>query len=128
MNPRVYAILKSIAQVWLPALGTLVVAIEAIWGITLLDPDKVVSTIVAVDAFLGAGLGLAAKTGQGLDGQIVVSDSKMLINLDTDPGKLGGRSEVRFKVKAPEEPAVFEMTRAGNRAEPVTESDVDLEH
>lgn len=114
MNSRLYAILKSIAQVWLPALGTLVVTVQAIWGFTQVDAAHIVATIMAVDTFLGVGLGLASATGQGLDGHVVVDNSdpekqKVIINVDTDLDKLGGRNELRLKVKPPNDSSVFTL-------------------
>ncbi len=57
MSNKVYDWMKWIAQVLLPALGTLYAALGAAlgWG----NVDMVVSVIMAVDAFLGALLGLS---------------------------------------------------------------------
>lgn len=52
-----YDILKRIAQYVLPALGTLYFAIASIWGLPY--GEEVVGTITAVDAFLGAILGIS---------------------------------------------------------------------
>ena len=57
MNNKVYDILKWIAQILLPALGTFYFAIATIWSLPA--PDAVVGTITAVDAFLGAVLGIS---------------------------------------------------------------------
>ena len=54
---RAYDILKWIAQVILPALGTLYFALSNIWGLPY--ADKIVGTITAVDAFLGIILGIS---------------------------------------------------------------------
>ena len=58
MNDKVYDILKLIAQVILPALGTLYFAIAQIWGLPY--GEEIVGTITAVDAFLGAVLGISS--------------------------------------------------------------------
>ena len=58
MSNKVYDILKWIAQILLPALGTLYFALSKIWGLTL--ATDVVGTIAAVDTFLGALLGLSS--------------------------------------------------------------------
>ena len=55
---KTYDVLKWIAQILLPALGTLYFAIASIWGLPA--PEQVVGTIVAVDAFLGIILGLSS--------------------------------------------------------------------
>lgn len=57
MNDKIYDILKKIAQYWLPALGTLYFAIANIWGLPY--AEQIVGTITAVDAFLGAILGIS---------------------------------------------------------------------
>ncbi len=57
MSNKVYDWMKWIAQVLLPALGTLYAALGAAlgWG----NVDVVVSVIMAVDAFLGTLLGIS---------------------------------------------------------------------
>ena len=57
MNNKVYDVLKWIAQILLPALGTFYFALATIWNLPA--PDAVVGTITAVDAFLGAILGIS---------------------------------------------------------------------
>ena len=55
-NSKIYDALKFIAQIVLPAAGTLYFALSQIWGLPL--GEEVVGTITAVDAFLGALLRL----------------------------------------------------------------------
>ena len=57
MSNKVYDILKFIAQIVLPALGTMYFALSAIWGFPY--GEQIVGTITAVDAFLGAILGIS---------------------------------------------------------------------
>ena len=52
MSNKVYDILKFIAQIVLPALGTLYFALAGIWGFPY--GEEIVGTITAIDAFLGA--------------------------------------------------------------------------
>lgn len=52
MSNKVYDVLKFIAQIILPALGTLYFALAGIWGFPY--GEEIVGTITAVDAFLGA--------------------------------------------------------------------------
>ena len=52
MSNKVYDILKYIAQIVLPALGTFYFAIAKIWGFPY--ASEIVGTISAVDALLGA--------------------------------------------------------------------------
>ena len=52
MSNKVYDVLKYIAQIVLPALGTLYFALAKIWDFPY--GAEIVGTISAVDAFLGA--------------------------------------------------------------------------
>lgn len=57
MSNKVYDVLKFIAQILLPAIGTLYFALAKIWGLPY--AAEIVGTISAVDAFLGAVLGIS---------------------------------------------------------------------
>lgn len=57
IDNKTYDILKYIAQYVLPALGTLIFAICSIWHLPY--GEQIVGTITAVDAFLGALLGIS---------------------------------------------------------------------
>ena len=57
MTNKVYDVLKFIAQILLPAIGTLYFALAEIWGMPY--ASEIVGTITAVDAFLGAMLGIS---------------------------------------------------------------------
>lgn len=59
MSNETYDKLKFIAQIILPALGTLYFALASIWGLPY--GEQIVGTITAVDAFLGACLGISTK-------------------------------------------------------------------
>lgn len=54
MKDKTYDILKFIAQIFLPALGTLYFALASIWGLPY--GEQIVGTITAIDTFLGAVL------------------------------------------------------------------------
>lgn len=58
MSNKVYDILKWIAMVVLPALGTLYFAFAGIWGLPF--GEEIVGTIMAVDTFLGTVLGISS--------------------------------------------------------------------
>ncbi len=60
MDNKTYDILKFIAMIVLPALGTLYFTLAAIWGLP--NSNEVVGTITAIDTFMGALLGLSTKT------------------------------------------------------------------
>ena len=57
MSNKVYDVLKWIAQILLPALGTLYFALAGIWNFPY--AEAVVGTITAVDTFLGVILGIS---------------------------------------------------------------------
>ena len=57
MSNRVYDVLKFVAQILLPALGTLYFALAQIWSFPY--AEEIVGTITAIDAFLGALLGIS---------------------------------------------------------------------
>ena len=58
MRNNMYDVLKWIAMVVLPAIATLYFALAGIWGFPY--GEEVVGTITAIDAFLGALLGISS--------------------------------------------------------------------
>ena len=58
MSNKVYDILKWIAMVVLPAIGTLYFALAGIWGWPF--GEQIVGTLTAVDTFLGVILGISS--------------------------------------------------------------------
>lgn len=58
MNNQTYDVLKYIAQIVLPAVGTLYFALSQIWGLPY--GEEIVGTITAIDAFMGALLGISS--------------------------------------------------------------------
>lgn len=58
LSNKAYDILKWIAQILLPAVGTLYFALAGIWGLPY--GEQVVGTITAVDTFLGVVLGISS--------------------------------------------------------------------
>ena len=57
MSNKTFDVLKYIAQIVLPAIATLYFALAQIWGLPY--GEQVVGTITAIDAFLGALLGIS---------------------------------------------------------------------
>ena len=57
MDNKTFDILKYVAQIVLPAIGTLYFALASIWGLPY--GEQIVGTITAIDAFLGALLGIS---------------------------------------------------------------------
>lgn len=60
LDERVYKILKYIAQIALPAVGTLYFALAGIWEFPY--GEEIVGTITAIDTFLGVLLGISTAT------------------------------------------------------------------
>lgn len=58
MSNKVYDVLKWIAMVVLPAVGTLYFALAGIWGFPY--GEQIVGTITAVDTFIGVVLGISS--------------------------------------------------------------------
>ena len=58
MSDKLFDILKYIQRIGLPALGTLYFALSSIWGLPY--GEQIVGTITAIDAFLGALLGISS--------------------------------------------------------------------
>ena len=59
MSNKVYDVLKWIAMVVLPAIGTLYFALASIWGFPY--AEEIVGTITAIDTFLGTTLWTSPK-------------------------------------------------------------------
>ena len=74
MTGKTYDVLKYIAQIVLPALGTLYFALANIWGLPYCE--QIVGTITAVDAFLGILLGISSdqyyKSGRDIAGTLEI--------------------------------------------------------
>ena len=58
LSNKQYDILKWVAQILLPALGTLYFALAGIWGFPF--GEQIVGTITAIDSFLGVILGISS--------------------------------------------------------------------
>lgn len=58
LSNKAYDTLKYIAQIVLPAVGTLYFALSVIWGLPY--GEQIVGTVTAVDAFLGALLKISS--------------------------------------------------------------------
>lgn len=58
MSDKLYDTLKWIAQILLPALGTLYFALAGIWNFPY--AEAIVGTITAIDTFIGVLLGISS--------------------------------------------------------------------
>lgn len=105
-----YDVLKELAMVWLPALGTLYFALAGIWDLPA--AEKVVGTIVAIDTFVGIILHLSSRayatSDDRFDGEINVSETEQkksidLVLKDLDPNEVEKQDQLLFKVNKPTE-------------------------
>jgi Putative phage holin Dp-1 len=105
LSSRAYDVIKWLALIGLPALGSLYFALAQIWGLP--NAEKVVGTIMVIDTFLGALLSLSAKSyaksEAKYDGSIEVEQlpdgvKRYSLELNGDPSKLDEQSQVVFKV------------------------------
>lgn len=102
---KLYDWLKYLAQIVLPALGTLYFTLAGIWSLG--SGGEVVGTIMAIDLFLGVLLGISQMNynkAVSQAGELHVNDGQLLFQLDEEKAniekiKQGGTKEVRFKVK-----------------------------
>lgn len=98
---KTYDILKYVAQIVLPAVGTLCFALNTIWGLPF--GKEIVGTITVLDAFLGAILKISTNSYTG-DGVMFVDDSDpnksvYRMELNSDVELLADKDSVTFQVK-----------------------------
>lgn len=100
---KAYDFLKKVAQLYLPALGTLYFALAQIWHLP--SPEEVVGSVMAVDAFLGAVLHISTQSYQndpnrtaGTLELIPSEDGTQMKLTSVDPQKLLTQPEVTFKM------------------------------
>ncbi len=105
LSNQAYDVLKFIAQIFLPAFGTLYFTLASIWGLP--SAEEVVGTIMASDAFLGVLLSLTTKSYNNsdakYDGQINVVQQEdftkqFMLELNSDPNEPESKSQIVFKV------------------------------
>lgn len=108
ISNQTYDVLKWIAQYFLPAAGALYFALSQIWGLP--NGEEVVGTIVAVDAFLGAILGISShsynQSDAKYDGALVVDSSDKsrdvyTFEVDAPLEELRNKRELTIKVQKP---------------------------
>lgn len=103
---RLYDILKWIAQIVLPALATLYLALAGI--LHLPNQNEVCGTIIAIDTFLGAILHLSSKAYNASDERFDGSIEKKTLDVDLKPQQtpdLTNQDEVTLKVEEPKKAA-----------------------
>lgn len=100
-----YDWLKWVAQVALPALGTLYFTLASIWGWS--SGEEVVGTIMAIDLFLGVLLGISQKQynkniARGGDFMVFEGEDGSMdfsMALEAEPEELAKKQELHFKVQ-----------------------------
>ena len=65
LHNKAYDIMKWIVAIVLPACGSLYFALSGIWGLPC--GDEVLGTLVAVETFIGAILGISTKNYNALE-------------------------------------------------------------
>jgi len=105
MGSKTYDVLKAVAQVWLPAAGTLYFALAQIWGLPA--AEQVSGTVLAVDTFLGVVLGISSASynasDRKYDGTLKIEDGEdgsTLRLASVDAHALTTKNEVVFKIVA----------------------------
>lgn len=100
---KTYNRLKWFVTIVLPAISTLYLGLDQLYGIY--DPIKVVGTITLFTTFLGVILGISTKRYNAAnlgDGQIVIKEDeegKMFsLQLEKSPDELEAMGRVTFKV------------------------------
>ncbi len=103
MSSRVYDVLRDIAQVYLPAAGTLYAALAVLWGLPA--AEQITGTVLAVDTALGTILKLSTssynKSDDRFDGTLAVvdhEDGSTLHFKSVDPVALTTQKSITFKV------------------------------
>ena len=102
MKAKTYDIVKWIAQILLPALGTLYFALSGIWGLP--NAQQVVGSITALDAFLGVLVGVsAAQFNKNKDGTLMIDTSNLQkdtyrLSLETPLDELAGKTTIQLNV------------------------------
>jgi len=110
LTNRMYDLLKWFAQIVLPALGAAYFGLAQIWGFP--NAEEIVGSIVVLDTFLGALLGLASKqyqeSDQNVDGYLNFVDReaedgsvRKLFDfaLNDDPQTLEDQDVISFRVQ-----------------------------
>lgn len=92
MSNKTYDVLKWIAQILLPTLGTLYFGLSGYWDFPKVE--EVVGSITAIDLALGALLGISAsqytKSGRRYDG---------IANVPADDPQFAGKKELIMEIR-----------------------------
>lgn len=106
LSDKVYNIIKWLTVYVLPPLGTLYFALSGIWGFPF--GEEIVGTIVAIETFLGAVIGISTytynKTGAGIQGTLMIDDTNpnlpyTQLSFDKTIAKIASEDTVTLKVQ-----------------------------
>lgn len=97
LDNKVYDVLKWVALLLLPAIGTLYFALSSIWGLPY--GEQVVGTITAIDTFLGAILGLSNASYKGEGEFYYGGNNEFHISLDKPVEKLLEDKKVTLQIR-----------------------------
>lgn len=105
LTGKTYDVLKNVAQIWLPAAGTLYVSLSQVWGFPA--AEQISLTVLAVDTFLGVILGISSAvynaSDRKYDGTLTIQDGEDGSTLrlsSVDAKALNTKNEVVFKIVA----------------------------
>jgi hypothetical protein len=105
ISGKTYDSLKNLAQIWLPAAGTLYAGLAVIWNLPA--AEQVGGTVLAVDTFLGIVLGISSaqyqKSGDKFSGtmafvQDTPEDAPYLKLTSIDYDALHSQDEITFRL------------------------------
>lgn len=107
LGDRMYVALKWLAQIGLPAAGTLYASLAPVWNFP--NVDKVTLTILSVDTFLGVLLGISSasynRSPSKFHGQLNVLETEENLTYELDvnvhPEELRDHPQVILKVNDP---------------------------
>lgn len=108
LSNKIYDQLKFVAQILLPALGSLYFSLAGLWGLPA--AEQVVGTVVVVDTFLGVLLSLNTQTYNQSDakydgaihlGEIDGNQRSFRLELPIAAADIENAKEIVLKVKPP---------------------------
>jgi hypothetical protein len=104
LSDKQYTILKWIVGIVIPAIGTLYFAVAKIWSLPA--GEQVLGTLIALQAFLGAILGISTRqynnSDEKYDGAVTISETpeKHIVAVEgIHPTEMAKKDEVLLKVK-----------------------------
>lgn len=105
LGDKTYDRLKWLVVIILPAAGTLYFALATIWGLP--SAEQVLGTVLAIQAFLGAALGISSvqykNSDARFDGSVTLSENERTHIVAVEgihPEEMAKKDEVTLKVKS----------------------------